>query len=154
MEPSSGPAEDDAHEDVLQELLGVRGDAQQDAVLYMMRHGGCEAHNEMVRCLRPAGNAALQGYDSQRQARMLCRRFSEDDWEVLRSRVRRLGRSGSPVTGPLLAADKGSEAEGQREAESVEQDVAHEHQTAPMLLNRLVQRFLTPSLTQSLHVLF
>ncbi len=78
------------------------------------------------------------------QARMLCRRFSEDDWEVLRSRVRRLGRSGSPVTGPL-AADKGFEAEGQREAESAEQDVAHEHQTAPMLLNRLVQQFLTPS---------
>lgn len=41
---------------------------------------------------------------------LLHRRFSEDDWEVMRSRVRRLGRSGSPAPGPLMGG-RASEAE-------------------------------------------
>ena len=53
----------------------------------------------------------------------MCRRFSEDDWEVMRSRVRRLGRSGSPAPGSLM---------GSKAAEGEETD----DQGAPLLLSR------------------
>ncbi|CAL5220614.1 g2656 [Coccomyxa viridis] len=49
-------------------------------------------------------------------------RFSEDDWEVMRSRVRRLGRSGSPAPGSLMGS----------KAEEEETD----DQGAPLLLSR------------------
>ncbi len=53
----------------------------------------------------------------------LRRRFAEDDWEVMRSRVRRLGRSGSPAPGPLMGS-KATEEE------------ATDDQGAPLLLSR------------------
>ena len=56
------------------------------------------------------------------KVRLLCRRFSEDDWEVMRSRVRRLGRSGSPAPGSLMGS----------KAEEEETD----DQGAPLLLSR------------------
>ena len=56
------------------------------------------------------------------------RRFSEDDWEVMRSRVRRLGRSGSPAPG-LLMGGKAHEAEEETD-----------DQGAPLMLSRCAAR--------------
>ena len=76
-----------------------------------------------------------------------CRRFSEDDWEVMRSRVRRLGRSGtagSPASagpGPL-AGSREPEPGRHMGSESARQGLVDDHSStkcaAPQPLNRSV----------------